>query len=213
MKTHKMLCHFFLACILLLCLSVISGVFAEETLSPKSTKDYGSGYHFEERGYYEGGVPGVGLFVGHPNPTARGDRALVRFNISPYILRGSNITSAKFYFNVMHFMGQREDVRKIEVVHLNYNAALFSNKDLASSDVGMVGTKAVTRADVAARGADSSKAVVYSFDVTKYVNEDIAKGNMYSSFRFRDVEAEAQGCPDLEATGVILGYPGRLVIR
>jgi len=171
-------------CILLFfCLFAVSKVFAEEVLVPESNADYGSGPAAMNI-YYPGGVPGgTGLFLGHANPLGRNDRALVKFTISPYLLSASPVNSAKLCFGVTYFAAP-EDIHEIEIAHLSYDANSFSVTDLLNSRAEIVEIVSVKNNEPADKE--------YSIDVTKYVNADIAKGNMYSAFRFKDVTAETK---------------------
>lgn len=160
-------------------------VLAEEVLVPKSDADYGSGYTVGGGVFYPGGIPGIGLFLGQPNSQTRNDRALVRFTISSYLLSGSPVDSAKLCFGVAYFYGP-ENAHEIEVTHLSYDANSLSVNDMLNSRVEIVERVSVKK------GKPTGPAEEYSIEVTKHVNADIEKGNMYSAFRFKDVTAETK---------------------
>lgn len=197
--------------ICLFALSSIVGILSGEELVPESKKDYGSGSATFKL-YYEGGVPQLGLFVGQANMYPRNDRCLVRFMISSHLLSGSPIASAVLCFEVVSFSGS-EAAHEIEIRHLSYDANSFSDTDLVNSDVKVVGTISVKGDEFIdskyqmVDGAVSSTTVRLPFrcDVTKCVNEDIASGNIYSSFRLRNVTAEVKRRVDVNVTeGVIV---------
>ncbi|MBI3923240.1 MAG: hypothetical protein HY318_17600 [Armatimonadetes bacterium] len=188
------------ACILpFFCMGAVSKILAEEVLVPKSSADYGSGYTVGGGVFYPGGIPGIGLFLGQPNTQTRNDRALVRFTISPYLLSGSPVDSAKLCFGVAYYYAP-EDAHEIEVTHLSYDADSLSVKDMLNARVVIVGKVSVKK------GKPTGPEEEYSIDVTKFVNADIAKGNMYSAFRFKDVTAETKTRPNAfsSAYGVCL---------
>ena len=179
----------------LLILAVLSEGYAERIISPGSDRDYGSGSSIHLFYYYPGGLPFTngkerGLFLGQPNAFSRNDRGLVRFNLSPYLLRpyGLNkVSSATLFFNFLYADWYAPIVpREVEVVHLNYDACIFSGNDLINSNVKRAGSITVK---------PNRRVPVYTLDVTRFVNQDIMQGNMYISFRFRDVQAEGKDSP------------------
>jgi hypothetical protein len=174
--------------------SSVNGV---KSFYTRSVADYGSGASIRTDWYTPGGLGGgIGVFVGHPNGLARGDRALVRFNLSPLFLKPEESIShqrAFFRFSVSNLTG-KADERKIEIVHLEYDPWSFTGNDLVNTKAQVVATVTVGRKEYPGR--------VYSIDATKWVREDLLQGNKFCGFRFRDVAAETQGNPDLTAMGV-----------
>jgi hypothetical protein len=166
---------------------------------PQSVGDYGSGATIRTDWYTPGGLGGgVGVFAGHPNCLARGDRALLRFNLSPLFLMPEESIArqrAVLRFSVSNLVG-KADERKIEIVHLDYDPWSLTGNDLVNAKIQVVTTVGIGRSEYSGR--------VYSVDVTKWVQEHIRQGNKFSAFRFRDVEAEAHGNPDLTPEGVAI---------
>jgi len=168
---------------------------------PRSTADYGSGASIRTDWYTPGGLGGgIGAFVGHPNGLARSDRALVRFDLSPLFLKPQAAISrqtAVLRFTVASLAG-KTDRRKIEIVWLKYDPWNLTGNDLINTKSEVVGTVVVERKGVPGR--------VYSIDATKWVREDLLLGNKFCGFRFRDVEAEANGNPDIAAIGAVIAF-------
>jgi hypothetical protein len=176
---------------------------AVRTLTPRSTADYGSGATVQTDWYSPGGPgPKVGVFVGHPNGLARGDRALVRFDLAPYLLppvAEAPARPATLTFHVEAVHGKAE-ARRIEVSHLRYDASSLGGNDTVNTDAEVVGVITVRR------GA----AEPYRLDVGACVKADLWKGNRYSTFRFRDIDAESAGNPEMQPTGVVIYLSGTL---
>lgn len=171
-----------------------------EIFQPRSTADFGSGATIWTDWYTPGGIGGVGAFAGHPNTLSRNDRVLVRFNLSRLLTWPAERVSrqtATFRFRVARVAGQAA-VRQIEVVHLKYDPWRLTGSDLVNQAVETVGTVEVRQDDVPGR--------VYALPVTQAVREDLLRGNPFCGFRFRDVEAERQGNPDITPTGVEISF-------
>ena len=170
-------------------------------LQPGTRDDYGSGSSYHTEWYFPGGLGDVGYFVGHPNGLPRSDRGLVRFNLSSYLLRPVDtvlLKTAQLHFSITWVTG-KEQVRVLEVSHLNYDALSFSGNDLVNADAKMVGTVTIRSGQAAVKE--------FSINVLLFIKEDIYKGNKYAAFRFRDVTAEQKGNPDLAAAGVVFSAP------
>jgi hypothetical protein len=168
-------------------------------IRPQSAADYGSGATIKTDWYQQGGLGGgVGVFVGHPNTLARSDRALLRFNLAPLFLMPEKTLAhqrAILRFSVSNFAG-KADERKIEVVRLSYDPWNLTGNDLVNAKAEVVGTVTADRKKYPGQ--------VYSIDVTQWVQEHLRQGNKFCAFRFRDVEAEAHGNPDIAAQGVAI---------
>lgn len=172
------------ACVLLFYgFGAAPAVSAEEVLVPRSSADYGSGYTTGGGVLYPGGIPGMGLWLGQPNPQVRNDRAVVRFSIWPHLLLGRPVDSAALCFAISAF-GAADGVHEIEVTHLAYPANTLSVNDMLNSRVDLVAVVSVRK--------DAPTDKEYVIDVTQQVNADIRAGSITSSYRFRDVTAETQ---------------------
>jgi hypothetical protein len=173
------------------------------TLTPRTTADYGSGATAQTDWYSPGGPgPKVGVFVGHPNSLARGDRALVRFDLAPYLLppvADAPVRAASLTFRVEAVAGKAA-ARRIEVSHLRYDASSLGGIDTVNKEANVVGTITVRR--------DATQPC--RLDVTACVKADLWKGNRYSTYRFRDIDAEAAGNPEMQPTGVVIYLNGAL---
>ncbi len=181
------------------------------TLTPRTKADYGSGATVQTDWYGAGGIPGgVGMFVGHPNSLTRSDRALVRFDLAPYLLppfADVPIARATLTFRVEALVGT-DDQRSIEVSALRYDPLSLGGFDTVNRDAEVVGTVVAKRAT--ATTAD------YTLDVTRFVKDGLRRGQRYAGFRFRDVEAEAKGNQRNSPVGAVLHLSGplpRLEIR
>lgn len=174
-------------------------------LEPQTKDDYGSGSTLHSQWYVPGGGdPQVGVFVGHPNGLPRSDRGLVRFNLSPYLLppaREVSIKRATLTFHVEYFHG-KENLRHIEISHLKYDALTFSGNDTVNQSAEVIGVIEIHR--------NTATAKPFFLNVTKYVKDDIWKGNKYTAFRFRDIDAETKGNVDMKPAGVIIHLNGPL---
>ena len=172
-----------------------------EIFQPRSAEDFGSGATMRTDWYAPGGLGGgVGAFAGHPNGLARSDRVLVRFNLSRLLAWPAETVSrqtATLRFSVALVTGKAA-VRKLEIVHLKYDPWRLSGNDLVNQAVETVGTVEVRQEDAPGR--------VHSLPVTTVVREDLLRGNPFCGFRFRDVEAERQGNPDLAPTGAVVSF-------
>lgn len=191
---------------LICCLSLLAAGGPEiKRLLPQTVNDYGSGSTLHSQWYGPGGCgPQVGVFVGHPNGLARSDRGLVRFNLSPHLLppaREVPIHRATLTFHVEYFHG-KENLRHIEVSHLKYDALTLGGNDTVNQNAEVIGVIEIHR--------NTATAKPFSLNVTQYVKNDIWKGNKYTAFRFRDIDAESKGNVDMKPAGVIIHLNGSL---
>lgn len=169
-------------------------------IQPASTKDYGSGASVA--GFYgEGGLPGVGLFVGHPNNLARGDRAIFRFDLRPLAEALEKIEKVELQFHVSAIVGDKSE-RELQIQHLQQPSETMESSVVSDSRVDDVETVTVSKEDALLEAADRSKVKPKSIDVTKLIKADLAKGRTSTVFRWRDVLAEKEGNPTVQATGV-----------
>jgi hypothetical protein len=180
--------------IILASLSVLA---SGQTFSPISIDDYGSGASINTAWYSPGGLGKIiGVFVGHPNVLARSDRALVRFNLDSLLIKPADWISrhrARIRFKISSFIGD-SDTRKIEITYMAYDPWKLTGDDLVNNNVQVAGIMTVSRKDCVGRA--------YSLDVTQEIQKGLLQGNKYFCFRFRDVEAEAGGNPNLTPQGV-----------
>jgi hypothetical protein len=171
---------------------------ADTTIFPASTNDFGSGAAVQTQWYSPGGIPGMGLFVGHANSITRNDRSVFRFDLSRFALNASSsntLASVVLAFEVREVYG-KTDARKVEISLLEYETAALSGDDVVNSKLKVVETRVVSRADF--RGQ------IYRVDVTSCVNANLWRGCPSIIFRFRDVQAETSGNVDVQSTGIQL---------
>jgi hypothetical protein len=118
----------------------------------------------------------------------------VRFRVAPYLLSGQPVAFAELCFEVGSFTAEREESYVIEITHLAYDVTSFSAADLVNTNGRVVGTVTVRRQEYAGRR--------YSLAVTRWVNADLAAGNLFTAFRFRNITAEISSTGK---TGIMLG--------
>lgn len=149
-----------------------------------------------------GGIEGLGLFVGQPNPLLRDDRVLLRFDLAKYPVRlrdASPLERATLRLQVAAVVSPRETERALEVSYSRRTPTPFTGFDLVRAD--FVTLKQVdVPLDAAGRW--------FAIDVTNAVNEAFNSGLPGVVFRIRDPAAEQAGNPYLEASGILIGYPG-----
>jgi hypothetical protein len=164
-------------------------------LLPRSTADIGSGAASGPGWYTPGGVLDGKPFVGNPNTLTRRDRMLIRFDLAPLALRygTKGVKQATLKLMPVGAYGP-EDVRRLELSHLQYDSAALEWKDVVSDRVDTVATLAVRRETVCQEGL--------SFDVTAPVNADLAQGRLLAPFRLRDLVSEEGGNPDMQPDGL-----------
>jgi hypothetical protein len=119
--------------ILLTCVEFIEA----QTFGLKTSDDCGSGASIRLDWYTPGGLGGSEMFIGNPNALGRNDRALIRFDIQPYLLRPVteiSIDHAVLSFKLTGAVGKEKE-RQIEISHLKYDALNFSGNDLVNNGV------------------------------------------------------------------------------
>ncbi len=131
------------------------------------------------------------LAVGHPNTLARGDRALMRFDLSHLINEGK-IRQAKLFFAIPMIFG-RYDTRRLQLEHFTEECGNLALPDIISPSVEPLNMFEIDR-----KGKLPAAIVL---DVTGAVNADLSKGWSNITFRIKDAEAEKQGNPDNAPTG------------
>jgi hypothetical protein len=178
-------------------------------LRPEREEDYGSGPKAIAGLYYPGGIPNLGLAVGHPNNLARDDRAVVKFNIMPFLLSQQPVATATLHFSVADFEARDSlEEQTVKIDHLNYTLGeSLAGTDLINREIETVDSVTLNRSDIKP-GQDG----VYSVDVTNVVNADIKKGRKFCGFRFSNALTE-EGNPDALTLCVVLGKQFRLETR
>lgn len=166
------------------------------SIIPASIKDFGSG-PAAMGAYYDSGVPGIGLFVGHANLYVRNDRAIVRFDLRPLLEAAGKVQKVELTFAVTNSYGA-DARRTIDIQHFQ-NALGELNAEAANRpDVDDAGEVSVNPAEVSAERTQK-------VDVTAWIKSDLAQGHLSSTFRFRDVQAEKEGNTKGQAVGVVIG--------
>lgn len=130
-----------------------------------------------------GGIGGTWLAVGQPNTLNRDDRAVLRFDIRPYLTRGK-VAGATLRFRA-------DPQTRGETFRLEH----FTNERLAlaAKDLGSTQVEQVARFEVA-KGTPAG--LPLSFDVTACMNRDLEAGFGSCACRLRSEFAEASGNPD-----------------
>ncbi len=178
-------------------------------LCPERVDDYGSGPSAIAGLYYPGGIPNLGLAVGHPNSLARDDRAVVKFNIAPFLLSQQPVEAATLHFSVAEFEARNTlKEQTVKVDHLNYTLGeSLAGTDLISREIKTVDSVTVNRSDI-----KPGQGRLYSVDVTNVVNADIKNGRKFCGFRFGNALTE-EGNPDARTLCVVFGKRFCLKIR
>ncbi len=163
----------------------------EVKLEPAGTSDFGSGASVREDLYYPGGIPKTGIFLGHPNQLFRRDRALFRYDLSPFLLAPEKVKKAEFCFTVDYTVGA-PDRRKVRVEHFLHPLEELTGEALADPDVETVQVIAISAADCA---RTSKLARPKTMDVTRLIEKDLEQGFSSVTFRFLDETVEGPGGP------------------
>jgi hypothetical protein len=182
-------------------LSLILGSFclgarADETVTviiPDGTANYGSGLPIEEKYYYPGGMPGMGPFIGNPNDSVRRDRALFRYDISPFLLAPQKVTKVEFVFTVGTITGLPRS-RTVRVDHFLHQLEAAEFSALSDPDVETAGDVPISEAD--------QNGPPKSIDVTKLIQNDLFRGFLTTTFRFLDLLVETPGLNNGTTSGV-----------
>ncbi len=178
-------------------------------LGPEREDDYGSGPTGMAGLYYPGGIPNLGLAVGHPNTLARNDRLVVKFNIASFLPPQKPVEAATLHFSVTLF-DARDNLKEqtITVGHLNYTLGeALAGTDLVNREIETVGSVPVNRSDIKPGPGGS-----YSVDVTNFVNADIQQGRKFCGFRLGNALTE-EGNADARSLCVFVGKNLRLKLR
>jgi hypothetical protein len=130
-----------------------------------------------------GGIGGNWLAVGQPNTLNRDDRAVFRFDVAGYLVRGQ---VAKARLRLVANPQTRGEVFRLE--HYTVERVVLAAKDLGSAQVEKVAAFEV------AKGTPAGLAL--SFDVSAEVNRDLEAGIGFTAFRLRSEFAAESGNPD-----------------
>lgn len=172
-------------------------------IRPATSADYGSGPTL--KGYYnDGGHPNVGVFAGHPNTLARGDRVLARFDLRPLLENADKVQKVELLTYIDYVVGALY-TRELEIDHFNSALPVLSNEGISSLLVESAGrVMASKKTTVPATLAAKTAPVPLRIDVTNLVKADLASGHVSTTFRWRDVLAEKEGNPNIQPVGVNL---------
>ena len=166
------------------------------SIVPASVKDFGSGPAAMGL-YYDSGVPGIGLFLGHANQYVRNDRAIVRFDLQPLLKAANKVQKVELAFAVTNSYGE-DAQRTIDIQHLQDSLRELNAEAANRPDVDDAGEVTVAAASI---GAERTQKI----DVTQWIKSDLEKGHLSAAFRFRDVQAEKNGNPTGKAVGAVIG--------
>lgn len=181
---------------LLLLLGCITSLLAEEiSIRPESEADFGSGATVRQD-YYIPGAYGAGMFIGHPNPNTRGDRALVRFNLAQLLLKSKKIEKVELLIWLDKYFTEEEgSPREIAIEHCLNPVETLDGAAVASLDVDPVGTLEVHQEDMLypnypyTQMAENIPGPV-RIDVTSFIKADLDVGMASATFRIKDVRAD-----------------------
>lgn len=178
-------------------LAVMNGFAAEVDIYPKSAADFGSGASVRED-FYLPGEESKGMFIGHPNALSRADRALVRFDLEPLLLKADKISKAELVltFDIMRSQDPDES-RQIIIEWLLEPVETLSGATVSTQNAERVAEYDVKRDDLinpfdTADGSKISRPDPVSIDVTKVINDELANGTSSITFRVSDARAEVE---------------------
>lgn len=178
-------------------LLLLGSVRAEEImLAPLTPADYGSGASVRQDFY----LPGEGakeLFIGHPNTNTRGDRALVRFDLEPLLLKAAFISKAELivYFEKMYSQDPDES-RHVLIERLLEPVETLSGATVSSRNAEIVAEYDVKRDELlnptsALSRPGGPRPEPARFDLTKLIRSELEAGAISLTIRFSDIRAEA----------------------
>jgi hypothetical protein len=182
---------------------------AEEVIiRPETPADYGSGASARQDFY----IPGEGakeMFIGHPNRNTRGDRALIRFNLEPLLLKASLLKKAEIvlYFERMYSQDPEES-RHIVIERLLDPVEELSGATVSSRNAEVVAEYDVKRDDLIFRDNPSSQARPSDparFDITELLKKELDAGTSTMTIRISDTRAEAE--PNDTGAGIGITLP------
>ena len=134
------------------------------------------------------------LLVGHPNHLTRGDRALIRFPLSSLIAAGQ-VKKAVLSLELSKPFGEKMP-RKIEIEHFIEDQPYLDLIDLQHDMVEQITSFTVDK--------QMPAPIKLSFDITRFINNDLQKGFSAITLRFKDPAAEQEGNPDNLPTGIAI---------
>jgi hypothetical protein len=160
-------------------------------IQPTNNQEYGSGAALQGL-YYEGGVPNVGLFLGHANPSPRGDRVLVKFDLKSLLETGDKIEKVELVFGILSVTGPKAE-RDLNIRYFAQPVGALDADVLGSEDTENLTTvKAVHAEGFALTNLNGTPFVPHRVDVTALVKGAVAKGQTSMTFRWQDVLAEQE---------------------
>ena len=133
-------------------------------------------------------------YIGNPNGGNRKDRVLIRFDISPFLVK--NQVRQALLNLALEPMGDMS-VSLLEVSVFTAERTSLAAMDLISSEVKPVALILIDRRSVRD----------HQLDVTALVNENLAAGTGSLVFRIRNLTVERNGNLRNRAEGVYLRYP------
>jgi hypothetical protein len=174
----------------------------DEHIKLKDESSYGSGSSISEEHYYPGGLPGIGLYVGNPNPTIRNDRALFQFDVESLLLKVKKIKKAEFVFWVDYYDSKEEKV-EVEVSRLLYAPDLLTGRVLPDPEAESIGTVEAVQEDAIQNPAGNTNAAEKIIDVTEALKANLTDGVSTITFRLKAPEIEAKAIPG-RSNGIII---------
>jgi len=195
----------------LLAIFLLTGsVRAEEiVLAPLTPADYGSGASVRED-FYIPGEEAKQLFVGHPNSITRGDRALVRFNLEPLLLKAALISKAELVVYFEKMLSQDPDEsRHLVIERLLDPIETLSGATVSSRNAEVIAEYDVKRDELINPAATADRPVgprpePARFDVTKIIRSELEAGTTSLTIRFSDSRAEAEPNDTGGPIGIVL---------
>lgn len=169
---------------------------AEEIIiRPETAADYGWGASARQD-FYMQGEGSKEMFIGHANRNTRGDRALVRFNLEPLLLKAPLLKKAEIalYFERM-FSQDPDESRHIVIERLLDPVEELSGAVVCSRYAEVVAEYDVKREDLInplnTPGRPSSPMPdPVRFDITELLKKELEAGTSSLTIRISDSRAE-----------------------
>ena len=181
---------------LFFCLAITVGVVAyggHITVKPDLKKDLACGSSVCPQIWNPGGIK-AGLWIGQGNQFDHRYRALLRFDIRPFLIAGK-VKKAKLKFSVLGIYG-KQAARKFQLQYFTSEKMLLGFNDLTDVRVKKINCFTLKR--------KMKYPLTLSFDVSSELNSALYKGFGSFTFRLLDEWAEKHGNPENIGAGTAI---------
>ena len=163
------------------------------TVKPDLKKDLACGSSVCPQIWNPGGIK-AGLWIGHGNQFDHRYRALLRFDIRPFLIAGK-VKKAKLKFSVLGIYG-KQSTRKFQLQYFTSEKMLLGFNDLTDVRVKKINCFTLKR--------KMKYPLTLSFDVSSELNSVLYKGFGSCTFRLLDEWAEKHGNPENIGAGTAI---------